>query len=619
MAEWSFRTMSRSELSIDPIQSEFFSTEAIDGHTDALVREAIQNTLDAVEPGQVASVRFWFSGAENALPAQNGYLTGLEKHLNAPGSGLRSVPNLDAGVPFLLIEDFGTHGLCGDIEQASDKPGKNHFYYFWRNVGRSGKQGSERGRWGLGKNVFPASSQINTFLGLTIRGEDPTTLLLGQSVLKVHEIDDVRMCPYGYFANVDENDQFAMPVVDEEELIKFRTDFHLSRTNEHGLSIAVLYPLPEINETGILKAVLRQYFYPIMTGLLSIRLPRNGAELTLDKQSLSQTISEMDNDFKAELEPLLQIAKWAVTVESPVVVNAPPQGMAPKWNTDAIHDEILSQLRPQFEQGNRLAFEVPVSIKRNSEPEQSSKFRVFLERDLSMQAHRPMFVREGLIITDAVRSKQPGVRALVVADDKPLAALLGDAENPAHTEWQSRSAHFKDRYRHGTSTLTYVKNSVSAIVQMLTQSKDEQDLTALADVFFLVQPPTPEEKKQVKEKKPKPGPEPPFVEPPEPPEPRPLKLSKVEGGFIIAASKPVAAAHIKAAYEVRRGDAFNRYHPADFEFGKEPIQIVPEQTSVIDQALNQLSVGPFEAGSKVTVTGFDPSRDLAVRVSVEEQ
>jgi hypothetical protein len=42
--EWSFRAMQRGELNVDPIQSEFFSTEAIDGLTEALVRESIQNT-----------------------------------------------------------------------------------------------------------------------------------------------------------------------------------------------------------------------------------------------------------------------------------------------------------------------------------------------------------------------------------------------------------------------------------------------------------------------------------------------------------------------------------------------------------------------------------------------
>ena len=47
MVEWTFREMARGELNVDPIQSEFFSTEAIDGLTEALVRESIQNTLDA--------------------------------------------------------------------------------------------------------------------------------------------------------------------------------------------------------------------------------------------------------------------------------------------------------------------------------------------------------------------------------------------------------------------------------------------------------------------------------------------------------------------------------------------------------------------------------------------
>lgn len=56
MAEWFFRTMARGELNVDPIQSEFFSTEAIDGLTEALVRESIQNTLDATPSGHTARV-----------------------------------------------------------------------------------------------------------------------------------------------------------------------------------------------------------------------------------------------------------------------------------------------------------------------------------------------------------------------------------------------------------------------------------------------------------------------------------------------------------------------------------------------------------------------------------
>jgi hypothetical protein len=118
----------------------------------------------------------------------------------------------------------------------------------------------------------------------------------------------------------------------------------------------------------------------------------------------------------------------------------------------------------------------------------------------------------------------------------------GHRENSAHTEWQTRSTHFKDRYLQGSSTLSYVKNSVVSIIQMLTQSKDQQDATALADVFFLAQPPTPAEKRKDKSKKPEPGPEPPIPLPPDPPQMRALRLTQVKGGFTVLASADVAKA-----------------------------------------------------------------------------
>jgi hypothetical protein len=49
MTKWYFREMQRAEMSVNPVQSEFFSTEAIEGLTEGLVRESIQNTLDAAQ------------------------------------------------------------------------------------------------------------------------------------------------------------------------------------------------------------------------------------------------------------------------------------------------------------------------------------------------------------------------------------------------------------------------------------------------------------------------------------------------------------------------------------------------------------------------------------------
>lgn len=616
MAEWFFRTMSAGELSIDPVESEFFSTEALDGLTEALVRESIQNTLDATHDGATAQVSFWFSGQECAIQPDNANLVGLRKHVHADGTGLQHPPDFSNGVPFLLIEDFGTTGLCGDPLQIQDAPGKNNFYYFWRNIGRSGKQESERGRWGLGKNVFAASSRINSFLGFTERAETPGALLMGQSVLKVHLVDGERKYPYGYFAETG-SDQLAIPIQDPVAIKQFKTDFSLQRDGETGLSIAVLFPDPEITPQGILASVLRQYFYPIMKGLLSIRITSNGSETLVEQSTLQQCIAGMNATFRHDLEPLLRLAEWSLSAATPTHVSAGDAGYAPRWQNDLIASTELEALRQRFERGDMLAFEIPLSVKANKGPEQTTKFLVYVQRDLAMESHRPTFVREGLIITDATRSKLRGAHALVIIEDKPLAAFLGDAENPAHTEWQSRSAHFKDRYRHGPTTLKYVKEVPWHIVQSLTLSDEEQDLSALADVFF-VESPDDNDKRPGEQPVPKPGPDTPIPDPPEPPEPRPIRISKVEGGFVVTAMQALAAAHVTAAYEVRRGNAFRRYHTADFEFGKEPLQIDTENTEVIEAKGNEISVGPFVPGSKLTVTGFDPLRDLAVKLALEE-
>jgi len=43
-------------------------------------------------------------------------------------------------------------------DDSAENMAEEPFYYFWRNIGRSQKDKMRLGRWGLGKQVFPASS-----------------------------------------------------------------------------------------------------------------------------------------------------------------------------------------------------------------------------------------------------------------------------------------------------------------------------------------------------------------------------------------------------------------------------------------------------------------------------
>jgi len=162
---WTFRRMDRGEMNIDPIQSEFFTTEAIDGQAEAIVRESIQNSLDAAIPGKKAKVRFRMSNDGEALErdSHSFFLRGLDPHLSAPEVGLTKRPDDGEPVSFLSIEDFETRGLSGDPAQAEDRLGSdNDFFYFWRNIGRSrkGKRTAGGGDSGRTFSRQPAGSTL---------------------------------------------------------------------------------------------------------------------------------------------------------------------------------------------------------------------------------------------------------------------------------------------------------------------------------------------------------------------------------------------------------------------------------------------------------------------------
>jgi hypothetical protein len=191
-------------------------------------------------------VRFALSGSGKALPAEKvqNYFGMLIPHLNSDDNDFHDIPDFSRPVPFLAIEDWNTIGLVGDpgeYEDPADDGEKHNFYWFWRNVGRSGKVHDARGRWGLGKAVYPKSSLIRTYFGLTVReSDDPDdpVLLMGESILKIHRIPnhpDIYY-PYGYYGKFNDrvSEYFVNPlddIEDNDDIIDFITDFRLQRIN----------------------------------------------------------------------------------------------------------------------------------------------------------------------------------------------------------------------------------------------------------------------------------------------------------------------------------------------------------------------------------------------------
>ena len=232
---WHFSKVNPRFKNREATQGEFFAN---DTELRAFVREAVQNSLDARRPGfnGPVSIRIFVSGDKSSLSPETSkrYFKGGWDHFQAEGNGLREVPGRDEPCRFITYEDSGTTGLTGDIDQYHEVADvRNPFYYFFRAEGQSNKLETGRGRWGLGKFVFPRSSRIRTFFAVTVRHDDGQRLLVGQSILRSHHVESKSYTPDGWFGEKPDKNEASLPVSDQDFIEQFEEDLKNLKTLCH--------------------------------------------------------------------------------------------------------------------------------------------------------------------------------------------------------------------------------------------------------------------------------------------------------------------------------------------------------------------------------------------------
>jgi hypothetical protein len=602
--------MDPGEVHVDPVHDEFFKAQDL---ADALVRESIQNSLDARPARSRGPVRvaFRFASGARALHAEAAreYFGGLETHLHAVAKTIHSVlPRHDEPVPYLLVEDFGTRGLTGDPHidpelDADTDERKNDFFYFWRNVGRSNKGEIDRGRWGLGKAVFTVASRIRTIFGLTRRADDNRGLLLGQSVLKTHVMDGERIYPYGFFARYERRNGLPLPIEDPILLDRFADDFGVRRM-EPGLSIVVpYYRDDELSFERILESAVHQYFYPILRGDLVVEIVDHDRQERLSAATIEAIASR-----EPAVARLCELTRWSLEQQEHVIL--PEQGVAaPKWEENLFDPAHLAALRDRFAAGERLAFRVPLLVKRKRARAAASWFDVYLERDDELRKGEHHFIRRGITIPDVRTNGDKAARSLVVIDHDPLSTFLGDAENPAHSDWSERADKIRTLYDHGAWTLRFVKNSAAFLTSLLARPAEGRVRDFLADVFWID---TPEESPR-----------------PMAPDRIPIRaggpeamgegnsgvtIARIAGGFTIK-GEGARTLRAEVAYRVRAGNPFRKHSAFDFDLmSPGGISVHAEGATVRPTSVNAVELVPAAAKFQISMKGFDPRRDLVVRV-----
>ena len=630
---WHFSKVNPRFKNREATQGEFFAS---DTELRGFVREAVQNSLDARIPGSSSpvAVRIFLSGVNQALSHETAkrYFKGGWDHFHADGSGLRDAPGIDQSCQFVVYEDTGTTGLTGDVDQFHEVVGqRNPFYYFFRAEGQSNKLETGRGRWGLGKFVFPRSSRIRTFFGLTIRHDDNRRLLVGQSILRSHQVDNKSYTPDGWFGEKPGKKEAPSPVEDAEFIDRFERDFCLERGKESGLSVVVPYCDPTWDATGIASAIIQDYFSAIMNEELIVTVEGPETQFVLQSHSIAEVLNHCPADVQTQMQPLLELTLWAQHKRRSgdlLVLNRKPGKGPPKWSRKDVVSSEFDVVRREFMSSGRVALRIPLSVQARGRDSRSTHFDVFLQQSEATAQRRPVFIREGIVISNVRSRLIRDISAIVMADDASLATFLGDAENPAHTEWQEEISHFKGKYVNGAAVLRFVRNTVPDLCQLLAEEPDDQNTELLLDVFsigacgtngtgaFPVGFETRTSRSRVSA---------PLIAGGKGRAARPklFRIARRKGGFRVSGVRNAADSQseridgfqieIQIAYDRRSGNPLRNFNVTDFQLDHSPINIQSERATWKAEAANTLKITPEGPNFEVTVSGFDPNRDLFVK------
>lgn len=438
-ARWHFRVFRPGDNASDPEFAGALFTRDDSSVARSLVREAIQNSLDARRAGGTSvRVRFALRTGSRAPTAKetHNFFVGLWPHIASPNSEVEDPPNQQESVQYLVVEDFGTRGLTGDPgawDPFSSE--KNSFFLFFRALGRTGKEGEDRGRWGVGKFVFPMASRGHCLLALTIAETEHSPLIMGRAVLKTHRTGQTTYHPDGHWG-VQHESGLVLPANDSRMVEELLQVFDLERRQEPGLSVLVPWVHDGITMKALKDATVGEYFLPILRGELTVEADDNGTADVIDADRLMEMTASIESPAT---RARITLGLHAATCPDGELLYVPDAsgGSEYDWDTGRLTPEQCALASANLELGKVVGFRVPTRVRPKKSTDEYAHFDVFLQRVQGLGRSRPLIVREGITISQDKTPFLQDCASLLIVDDRPLASFVGDAETPAHNELQN--------------------------------------------------------------------------------------------------------------------------------------------------------------------------------------
>jgi hypothetical protein len=626
MAVWQFRPLNPNENSGSSTVDDNFADEQRSS-ADILVRETIQNPLDARSEGQSVRVRYYITSVaidgSTVIPAIF-QRTWLE---HAIAGGLRVDHTVPRRISFLVIEDFGTSGLEGSYNDSSVDGETENWNAFWFREGEGAKRSRSNGGAGQGKITLYLASLVRTVFAITSRRSDAMQLAFGCTRFRRNykiEADANRWSKEARWGATDSPNKLATPIEDMDVIEAMKVELQLDRGVEPGTSFVIPLPNEAITEDSIKEAVINEFFFAISRGHLSVDV----GHAHLDSSTI-ETEAEHLGDRCRLTKHYRAFLRSASTL-----VSQPPTATAKMgWNTPTKLDPsgfpegTADASRAAFEAGSPVVFEMPVVVRESGKEPVNTTFRVVLQQSTD-DATQELFVRQDLAVDSekrlaSFRSASP-VMALTYIDHPSLSDLLVCAEEPTHRSWNAKRPKVLNKYVAPDRALHAVRNAALRILIMISPD-GKRDETALS-LFFADPNADLTDKRGGSGSQPdrtKPNSETPGDIPPA--RPKPLLVTASGRGFIVASNPakdrtflPLQCS-IEVAYATSGGDSYKQWDSADFWLADDKMfKAGGNHIGALVRGGNTLEFQLLAPEAKFAITGFDAERQLDIRVKYKE-
>lgn len=345
----------------------------------------------------------------------------------------------------------------------------------------------ELGSWGVGKIVIPRASRVRTFFAMTRRASDTGVHLIGQTILRHHELNGKRYTPDGWFSR-DKNG-LQVPFTSDFVIHQLMQDFRLNRSDELGLSVVIPWAYKEQLSLEKLSTVIaKEYFIPILAGDLIVELKdhNNDSYQRFDVSSAEALIQTAPHDN--QLQDAIQLASCLLRLgrKDPLEVKVAHESGSDVLNYDwySYRTEVpVQDIESALDHGRVVHFKVPMTIKAADKSHVVGTFDVLIKRKPGR--HYPIYVRDGLIIPNQpTRKKTPDSIALIYSADNAISEALRQAECPAHTDWKASRDKFREkRYRFANLLIPFVRESAHKLIDKLSTEDEKPDHNLLADLL----------------------------------------------------------------------------------------------------------------------------------------